>query len=176
MGSANSSEFIFEIILMVGISLIILLLFILTIVNSVKIKRINNKYKRLMTSENCTNIEEIINNCLSKTEKIESQNIDMLKSIKNNEEELSNCVQKVSVVRYNAFEDTGSDLSYSAALLDANDSGVVFTSIYSRDSSTTYSKPVVNGKSKYPLSVEEVKAINEAVRRSRKTQPTIKEK
>jgi len=47
---------------------------------------------------------------------------------------------KVGVVRYNAFDDVGSDLSFSIALLDDNDNGVVISGIYSRESSTTYAK------------------------------------
>ncbi len=176
MGASNNSEFLYEVILLGSIAAILILILILTIINSVKIKSVNNKYKRLMTSQTCSNLEEIIDDCISKTVNIEKQNLDMINSMNKIQEELTSCVQKVSVVRYNAFEDTGSDLSYSVALLDANDSGVVFTSIYSRDSSTTYSKPIINGKSKYPLSVEEIKAINDAIRKSRKTQLLTKEK
>jgi len=70
------------------------------------------------------------------------------------------CIQKVGVVRYNGFDNVGSDLSYSIALLDNNDDGLVISSLYSRDSSSTYAKPVANSKSRYALSAEEIKAID----------------
>ena len=73
--------------------------------------------------------------------------------------QLQDCVQKVGVVRFNAFEDTGSDLSYSVALLDENNDGVVLSSIFGRDENRCYAKPIKNGKSEYPLSKEEVQAL-----------------
>jgi len=78
------------------------------------------------------------------------------------ERDLQRCIQKVGVVRYNAFDDVGSDLSFSIALLDDNDNGVVISGIYSRESSTTYAKKIVNGTSKNPLSAEELQAISES--------------
>ena len=75
-------------------------------------------------------------------------------------DQLMDCVQKVGVVRFNAFDDTGSDLSYSVALLDERKDGVVFSSIFGRDENRCYAKPVKNGKSDYPLSKEELEALS----------------
>ena len=69
------------------------------------------------------------------------------------------CVQKVKLMRYNAFADTGSDLSYSLSLLDENNNGVVLSSIYGREDNRTYAKPIENGKSTYNLSEEEKKVL-----------------
>ena len=68
-------------------------------------------------------------------------------------------VQKVKLMRYNAFADTGSDLSYSLSLLDENNNGVVLSSIYGREDNRTYAKPIENGKSTYNLSEEEKKVL-----------------
>lgn len=168
MGHINKGENLVEIIFLTTAAAFFMLLLVLSIVNTLKIKKINRKYKKLMTSDSCNNLEEIINTCIEKSERIEQENVEIRNMLHDNEEKILGCIQKFSVVRYNAFDHTGSNLSYSIALLDAGDSGVVLTSIYSRESSTAYSKPIVNGKSKYPLSVEEVKAINDAIRRSRK--------
>lgn len=70
-------------------------------------------------------------------------------------EQMKGCVQKVKLMRYNAFADTGSDLSYSLSLLDENNNGVVLSSIYGREDNRTYAKPIENGKSTYNLSDEE---------------------
>ena len=82
---------------------------------------------------------------------------------KNLDENLSKCIQKVGIVRYSAFKDTGSDLSFAAALLDEDNNGIVFNGIYSREMSNIYAKPVENGKSKYTISEEEMEAIEKAV-------------
>lgn len=78
------------------------------------------------------------------------------------------CVQKVGCIRYNAFSDTGSDLSYSIAALDENDSGFVLTGIFGRDSSNTYLKPIVEGQCRITLSAEELRALDEAKANYRK--------
>ena len=78
---------------------------------------------------------------------------------------LGYCVQKVAVVRYNAFHNVGSDQSFSVALLDYEDSGVVISSIFGRDSSTVFAKPVDYGESDYVLTGEEEEAIGLARRR-----------
>jgi hypothetical protein len=75
------------------------------------------------------------------------------------ETQINKCLQGVGVVRYNPFEQMGSDLSFSVALLDAHSSGVVLTCLFGRQSSSTYSKSITNGKSTHPLSAEEIEAL-----------------
>ncbi len=72
------------------------------------------------------------------------------------------CVQKVGVVRFRAFEDTGSDLSFAVALLDSDDNGVVLSSLFGRTESRVYAKPVEHGASSYLLSTEENEALSKA--------------
>ncbi len=86
--------------------------------------------------------------------------IEELKLLSN---QINHCIQKVGVVRYKAFEDIGSDLSYSVAMLDNKNDGVVITSIFGRNMSTSYAKPISNGTSKYALSDEETFAMNKAL-------------
>ena len=73
--------------------------------------------------------------------------------------------QKISVVRFNPFGDTGGDQSFSLAVLDAQNSGYVITSIHGREGTRVYIKPVDYGKSKYKLSVEEQQALKQAAKR-----------
>ena len=58
----------------------------------------------------------------------------------------------------------GSELSFSIALLDNFSNGFVLTSIYGREQSISYAKPIKDGKSLYPLSVEEMQAIDRAIK------------
>ena len=79
-------------------------------------------------------------------------------------EEMKVAVTKVGIIRYNPFKDIGGDQSFSIALLDASDSGVVVTSHYGRDVNRVYAKPLEKGKSKYSLSQEEEQAIAGALK------------
>ena len=72
-------------------------------------------------------------------------------------------LQRFYMVRYDAFEDMGGRLSFSAALLDDHGNGVVLTSINGRTETRTYAKPVVNLESEHNLSDEERAAIQGAV-------------
>lgn len=78
-------------------------------------------------------------------------------------EKVSSSVRNLGVVRYDAFEDMGGQMSFSAALLDDRGDGVVVTAINGRAESRTYAKPVEGGKSEHNLSPEEEKAISEAL-------------
>ena len=80
-----------------------------------------------------------------------------LKVLENN---MKKCVQKVGLIRYNAYGDTGSDLSFTMALMDADENGVVVNGLYSRESSSIFAKPLVKGDTKYNLSAEEIQAID----------------
>ena len=66
------------------------------------------------------------------------------------------------MVRYDAFTDTGGQLSWSLALLDDSGSGVVLTSIQGRNESRTYAKNVAAWTSETQLSPEEEDAISHA--------------
>jgi len=82
-------------------------------------------------------------------------------------EVLDTTIRGVGVVRFNAFQNTGGDLSFSVALLDAKQNGLVFSNIYGRDESRTYAKPVREGLSPYQLSGEEQEAIRRAANATR---------
>jgi len=140
------------------------LLLLLLISNRSKLKKLKRKYNRFMNLEGEKNIEELLDIIIDRTELINSKNKDIEKRISSIEDSLLNCIQKVGVIRYNAFDNMGSDLSYSIALLDNKNNGIIISGIYSRDSSSTYAKPIVNGKSKYALSDEEVQALDEAIK------------
>lgn len=72
-------------------------------------------------------------------------------------------ITKVGVVRFNPFKDTGGDQSFAIALLDSNNNGLVLSSLYTREGTRVYTKPIEAGKSSYNLSDEEKEAINKAI-------------
>jgi len=72
-------------------------------------------------------------------------------------------IQKVGLIRFNPFKDTGGDQSFVLALVDGNNTGVVISGLYSRAGTRWYAKKVVSGKGvDYELSDEEKAAIKEA--------------
>jgi hypothetical protein len=128
-------------------------------INLLSFKR---KFKQLMRGAEGANIEQQLQAHLTELkayrETAEANRIRMTKI----EENLTQCVQYVGIKRYNAFEDMGSRLSYSIALLDGQLDGIVLTGIYGRHESTTYAKGIRRGLSEQHLSVEEMDALQMA--------------
>ena len=143
---------------------LILVLLILVITFMCKTIYLDKKYKKFMKKlGESENLEEDLENYMYKVERVEKQNAEILGQLSGLDKDLEGCIQKVGIVRYSAFQDTGSDLSFSLALLDEKNNGVVMNGIYSREMSNIYAKPVEAGKSSYTLSEEEQQAIKKAM-------------
>jgi len=71
-------------------------------------------------------------------------------------------VQKVSLVRFNPFKELGGDHSFSLAILDAHNSGVIITGLHTRERTRVYMKEIKKGESNVELSSEEKKALTNA--------------
>lgn len=73
-------------------------------------------------------------------------------------------IQKIGVVRYNPFSETGGDHSFSLALLDGREEGFIITGLHTRERTRIYLKPISRGKSELTLSIEEKKAMEKALK------------
>ncbi len=147
--------------IMLGMMVILIIGFIVMLA---KFASLNKRYKEFMKKlGNGKDLEEDLETYMYRVDKVEKQNAEIANQIKNLDNDLSKCIQKVGIVRYNAFKDTGSDLSFALALLDENNDGVVLNGIYSREMSNIYAKPVEKGKSNYTISEEEAQAIQKAI-------------
>lgn len=141
-----------------------IILLILYFSNLIKQNKIKKNYSKLLKKlGNGNNIEEILKRYIEKVEDVDNKinEIDEQISIINNN--LSKSIKKVGIVRYNAFKNMGSDLSFTLALLDDNNDGIVLNGIYSRELSNIYAKPIKHGESEYTLSEEEKQAIQRAI-------------
>lgn len=143
-------------------TVIIFILLIVLLRTGSKLNKLTQKYKKFMNGSDNKNIEQLVLDSISLSNDIALKNKEIENRISYLERNIQQCVQKVGVVRFNPFDNVGSDLSFAIALLDDNDNGVVISGIYSRDGSSTYAKKIVNGNSKHPLSAEEVQAISES--------------
>lgn len=148
-------------LIMLGIIVVLLIGFVIMLT---KISALNKRYNNFMKKlGNGKNLEEDLETYMYRVDKVEQQNAEIYNQVKNLGNDLTKCIQKVGIIRYNAFKDTGSDLSFALALLDENNDGVVLNGIYSREMSNIYAKPVEKGKSTYTISEEEQQAIQKAI-------------
>jgi len=79
------------------------------------------------------------------------------------EANLRRSFQRIALVRFNPFEDTGGNQSFALALVDANGDGLVLSSLHSRTGTRVYAKSLVGGRSEAALSDEETQAVRDAM-------------
>lgn len=138
----------------------IIILAVINILAFLKIRKFNEKNKLLFSGKTGENLEDII---LSQTKEIKELDgeIQELFEISNKIHDLAfRGVHNVGLIRFNPFKDIGGDQSFAVALLDGKKSGVVISSLHTREGTRMYVKPVAQGNSeKYPLTEEEKQAI-----------------
>lgn len=158
------NEFIKSDIFLMVLGAVNVLLLILYIYNLVKLKKINKNFKLFMKKlGNGNNIDEMLKNYIQKVEEVDKENEEIIKYCKRLDNSISLCIKKIGIVRYSAFKDTGSDLSFALALLNDNNDGVILNGIYSREMSNIYAKQIQCGKSNNKLSEEEREALEIAL-------------
>ncbi|MHB8171687.1 MAG: DUF4446 family protein [Thermincolia bacterium] len=142
-----------------GLMMLILPIFLITIW---QFSRISMRFRTLMRGMEGKNLEELlftytqdVRSAVERTNKVEER-CQYLERV------ALQSVQHVGVVRFNAYDNMGSDLSFAVALLDQKGDGVVISSLYGREESRIYGKPIKQGKSTYALTDEELEAITKA--------------
>ena len=149
---------------LLGMTVMLLLALIVFISINIKLAKMNKRYFKMMRGMEGKNIEDLL---LSHIDEVK-QAVRKVDSLSTNYQRLESiskeCIQKVGIIRFNAFEDMGSDLSFAIALLNHQNSGVVVSSIYSRNECHTYAKPIISGNSSYFLTEEEKQALGQAIK------------
>ncbi len=125
--------------------------------------RFLNFFKKLTKGVSDKDFKSILTEILQETKQAKEEKEKIAKKIEKIEKESDDSFQKIGLVRYNPFSDTGGDQSFVLVLLDGNDDGVVITSLHSREQTRIFTKPVQKGtQSGYEFSKEEIEAINRA--------------
>ena len=124
---------------------------------------LQRRLHRVMPDGTASTLDQVLERQLDRVETL-TQRLDALNKLHHDLEELTHrTIQKVGVVRYNPFADSGGDQSFAIALLDSLGNGVVISSLHSRSDTRVFAKPVQAGHSRYPLSDEEQDAIKKAL-------------
>ena len=92
-------------------------------------------------------------------EKIKDTQIKINDHLKLIDQKLGKTVRKVETIRFNPFEDHGSNQSFAIAFMNDENDGVIMSSLYARDRMSIFAKPIKNGKSEFELSAEEKEVL-----------------
>jgi hypothetical protein len=151
------------VLLFVGI---VLLVFIILLISLwVKLNKLRKSYQTMLNGSGSLNVEQVLielqqkGNEQSELIRQQAQTINMM------QQQMKKMKSNVAVHRYNAFSESGSDLSFSVAIVDEEQDGVVLTGIHNREHTFVYAKPLSQGQSKYTLSPEEKEVITRSAQK-----------
>jgi hypothetical protein len=147
----------------IGAAVVALALLVWNIFLHLNISRVKKNQQQLFSGKTGVDLEKTILDHAKNLKELD-KDIQDLFGISNKINDLANkSIHKIGVIRFNPFKDLGGDQSFSVALLDGENSGVVISALHTREGNRVYSKPVEKGKAlKYPLTDEEQEAIKKA--------------
>ena len=145
-------------------------LFILFTILVVWVVTLEFRLKRVFRGSKVKDLEDLLRDMsreLDRAKIFREQIVNYLEAV---EERLKKSVRKIKTVRFNPFENAGSNQSFATSFLDEEGNGVVISSLYSREKVGIYAKPIKRYSSEYPLTEEETSIIEE----SKKSEPVKK--
>ena len=143
--------------------LLILILLILVVYTMVRLSTMRARYQEMMRGSEPEDLEGMLIQHIDEVEQVVATNARILEENECIRQFIRKSLVRTAMVRFRAFEDMGGDLSYAVAMLDANNDGVIFSSIFARADSRSYIKPIKNGSSEYLLTDEEKGVLKEAM-------------
>jgi len=139
---------------------VVLLIFVWLGALTFLLSKVLKTFSRLTKGVSDKDLKEILDGFLKEVQKSKEQNFDLEKRLEQLKLEGLDSLQKIGLIRYNPFSETGGNQSFVLAILDGQNNGFVITSLHSRDSTRVFAKPVKEGKeSGFEFSKEEIQAI-----------------
>jgi hypothetical protein len=146
------------------LSAVLLINLVIVMVQGIRLNRLRRSYRTLMRGASGKDFETILLGLVNDFQHLQTDVRSVESSTTRQGLRIDGCLQRIGLIRFNAFGDVGGAQSFAVAILDGAGNGLVLSSLYGRDDSRVYAKPVEKGHSTYPLSQEEQQAIDEAVK------------
>lgn len=150
-------------IILIIMFILIVVLFCLWVSANMKYGRLKASYASFMKGKDGKTLEECIMDRLDEIEDATEMALKNRSAIKKINEDMQMNVQKVGIVRYDAFQEMGGKLSFALTILDGNDTGCILNSMHSREGCYNYIKEIVKGESYIELSEEEAESLDRAI-------------
>lgn len=144
----------------------ILVLFIYVIIISIRLSSLRKRYTRMINGTSAENMEQLLIGMQQALNEQKAESVKASANISDIRQSMMKMTSNIGMRRYNAFNEGGSDLSFSMALLNEEQDGVILTGIHSREQMYVYAKPIAKGQSSYTLSPEEKETITQTLKQS----------
>jgi hypothetical protein len=145
-----------------AVAAVILVLAVVNVWLAVRVSHLSRGYRRLVTGADGKDLEQLLHGHLDRVVAAAARADEVAAACKELEGRMAGCVQHIGVLRFDAFEDVGGQLSFALALLDDAGNGMVLSSLHGRQETRLFAKPMRDGKSEVPLTLEEVQALKQA--------------
>ena len=152
-------------LLLLTLTALVAFLLCVWIVSAVRLRRLTLRLNALVRSGEGHNLEQTLNAHLDKVEQTQRRMTALEQALATLQAQMPGCLQRVHLLRYDAFEDVGGEQSFSLALLNAQGDGLVLTSVYSRMDIRVYAKAIHDGRPSHTLSQEEERLLRELTQR-----------
>ena len=149
--------------ILVGIAGMLLIFMIILIVLITKYNKLKKRYDRFMKGKNAASLEENVHGVFEDMKLLKTYVDKNKKDIRILYKNMERTFQKLGIVKYDAFNHMGGQLSFSLALLDENNDGFIINSVHSSEGCYSYTKEIKGGTSGISLGKEEQQALNIAM-------------
>lgn len=149
--------------IMLAFAILIVILLILNIISLAKITNLRKRLKKFMKGKDARSLEKEIIALQEDNKFLKNMTDTNKKDIRDINKRFAKAFQKIGIVKYDAYQQMGGLLSFSLALLDEDNNGLILNSVHSTEGCYTYTKEVVNGECKLELSNEEKVALDQAM-------------
>lgn len=149
-------------IILIILLVLIIILFVIVFYLMANIKQRNKEIRRLLSGKSAADFEDIILERFAEMDAVKNNSKRLTKEHKELQESLSTCISKIGLMKYDAFEGMGGNLSFALALMDSKNNGVVLNCMHSREGCFAYAKEIIRGEAYVALSEEEKEAIDRA--------------
>lgn len=146
-----------------ALSVLVLILIILLIVQIVKSGKLKRRLDQFVTGKDGASLEEDIAKLFEDNKELKNSTDSNKKDIRILYRKMESAYQKMGMVKYDAFNQMGGQLSFALALLNENNSGFILNSVHSTEGCYSYTKEIKNGECAISLSAEETEALAIAV-------------
>lgn len=148
---------------LIGLVAAIIILLILLIVQIASLSKLKKRYNKFMRGKEVKSLEKEIIGLFEDNKFLKVAAEKNKKDISILYKKFESAFQKVGLVKYDAFNQMGGKLSFSLALLDENNNGVIINSVHSAEGCYCYSKDIKKGQCNISLGAEEKQALDIAM-------------
>ncbi len=149
-----------EMILIIVLATILAVLLALVIILFVKMDKLSKKLRTFMSGKDAISLEDSFQVLEEDVFALKEHASRTKREIKNIYKKQENNFQKLGLVKYDAFQQMGGQLSFSLALLDEHNDGFLINSVHSTEGCYSYTKPILGGECELALGKEEQQALD----------------